>query len=41
MSDEEEFRRKRRSRNIVLAVLLFAFIALMFVVSVVKMQGIS
>jgi len=40
MSDEE-FKRRRRSRNIVLAVLLFAFVGLMFVVSLVKMQGIS
>ncbi|MFQ5346873.1 MAG: hypothetical protein ACE5ED_03380 [Rhodothalassiaceae bacterium] len=36
-----EFERKRRSRNIALALLLFGFVALLFVVSIVKFEGLA
>ena len=34
-----EFDRKRRSRNIALGLLLFAFAVLLFVISIVKFEG--
>lgn len=41
MAGDEEFERRRRSRNIVIGLLLAGFVLLLFLVTLVKLEGLS
>jgi len=41
MAEDEQFERRRRSRNIVIGLLLAGFVLLLFLVTLVKLEGLS
>ena len=41
MVDDEHFERRRRSRNIVIGLLLAGFVLLLFLVTIAKLEGLS